>query len=146
MLSFAALRRREFSRLDAQRHTYADYTRSALYGASPLRAPQALLARGLFGHPPAESPGARATTDAIESARDLVLQFFDADRATHDVIFTANTTAAIKLVAESYPFDSERACVLSIDNHNSVNGIREYARSAGAAIDYIDLGAHESPK
>jgi selenocysteine lyase/cysteine desulfurase len=145
MLSFAALRRREFSRLDEQRHTYADYTGSALYGVSQLRAQQALLAGGIFGNPHAESPASRATTDAIERARDLVLQFFDADRVTHDVVFTANTTAAIKLVAESYPFDAERACVLSIDNHNSVNGIREYARRAGAAIDYMDLGAHELP-
>jgi selenocysteine lyase/cysteine desulfurase len=141
MLSFAALRRREFSRLDEQRHTYADYTGSALYGASQIRAQQALLAGGIFGNPHSESPASRASTDAIERARDLVLQFFDVDRATHDVVFTANTTAAIKLVAESYPFDSERACVLSIDNHNSVNGIREYARAAGAAIRYVDVGS-----
>jgi len=139
MLSFAALRRREFSRLDEQRHTYADYTGSALYGASQLRAQQALLAGGIFGNPHSESPASRASTHAIEHARDLVLQFFDTDRDSHDIVFTANTTAAIKLVAESYPFDSERACVLSIDNHNSVNGIREYARSAGAAIRYINL-------
>lgn len=145
MLSFAALRRREFSRLDDQRHTYADYTGSALYGASQLRAQQALLAGGIFGNPHSESPASRTSTDAIERARDLVLQFFDTDRATHDVVFTANTTAAIKLVAESYPFDGERACVLSIDNHNSVNGVREYARSAGAAIHYLNLGAAELP-
>src|SRR5437763_1812745 len=63
-----------------------------------------------------------------------------AGRSSHDVVFTANTTAAIKLVAESYPFGAEHACVLSIDNHNSVNGIREYARAAGAAIRYVDLG------
>jgi len=145
MLSFAELRRREFSRLDEQRHTYADYTGSALYGASQLRAQQALLAGEIFGNPHSESPASHASTDAIERARDLVLQFFDADRATHDVVFTANTTAAIKLVAESYPFDEKRACVLSIDNHNSVNGIREYARRAGAAIRYVNVGAGELP-
>ncbi|HEY6137095.1 MAG TPA: aminotransferase class V-fold PLP-dependent enzyme [Thermoanaerobaculia bacterium] len=139
MLTFAELRRREFSRLDEQRHTYADYTGSALYGASQLRAQQALLAGEIFGNPHSESPASRATTEAIERARDLVLQFFGADRTTHEVVFTANTTAAIKLVAESYPFDGERACVLSIDNHNSVNGIREYARRAGAPIHYLNL-------
>lgn len=32
------LRMREFSRLDEQRHTYLDYTGSALYGTSQLTA------------------------------------------------------------------------------------------------------------
>jgi len=145
MLTFAELRRREFSRLDEQGHTYADYTGSALYGASQIRAQQALLVGGIFGNPHSESPASRASTETIERVRDVVLQFFDADRSTHDVVFTANTTAAIKLVAESYPFGAEHACVLSIDNHNSVNGIREYARAAGAAVHYVDLERGEVP-
>jgi selenocysteine lyase/cysteine desulfurase len=141
MLTFDELRRREFSRLDELRHTYADYTGSALYGASQLRAQQALLAGGIFGNPHSASPSSRASSETIDRVRGLVLQFFDVDAATHDVVFTANTSAAIKLVAESYPFDAEHACVLSIDNHNSVNGIREYARRAGAKIRTIDLGS-----
>ncbi|MGZ7032218.1 MAG: aminotransferase class V-fold PLP-dependent enzyme, partial [Thermoanaerobaculia bacterium] len=70
---------------------------------------------------------------------DAVLEFFDVDASTHDVCFTANTTAAIKLVAEGYPFAPGVSCVLSVDNHNSVNGIREYARRAGACISYLPL-------
>jgi selenocysteine lyase/cysteine desulfurase len=139
MLTFDELRRREFSRLDEQHHTYADYTGSALYGASQLRAQQALLAGSIFGNPHSASPSSRASSETIERVRDVVLRFFDVDASTHDVVFTANTSAAIKLVAESYPFDAEHACVLSIDNHNSVNGIREYARRAGAEIRYVDL-------
>jgi len=139
MLTFDELRRREFARLDEQRHTYADYTGSALYGASQIRAQQALLAGGIFGNPHSASPSSRASSETIERVRDLVLRFFDVDASSHDVIFTANTSAAIKLVAESYPFDAERACVLSIDNHNSMNGIREYARRAGAEVRYVDL-------
>jgi selenocysteine lyase/cysteine desulfurase len=139
MLTFDELRRREFARLDEQRHTYADYTGSALYGASQIRAQQALLAGGIFGNPHSASPSSRASSETIERVRGLVLRFFDVDDATHDVVFTANASAAIKLVAESYPFDAERACVLSIDNHNSVNGIREYARRAGAEVRYVNL-------
>jgi selenocysteine lyase/cysteine desulfurase len=139
MLTFAELRKREFSRLDEQRHTYADYTGSALYGASQIRAQQALLAGGIFGNPHSASPASRASSEAIERVRELVLRFFGADASTHAVIFTANASAAIKLVAESYPFDAEHACVLSIDNHNSVNGIREYARRAAAEIRYVVL-------
>jgi selenocysteine lyase/cysteine desulfurase len=136
---FDALRDREFSRLDAQHHAYLDYTGSALYGDSQLRAHQALLRDGLFGNPHSDSATSRASTEVIESARRTVLRFLDVDESTHDVCFVANTSAAIKLVAESYPFSPESNCILSADNHNSVNGIREYARRAGARVRYLPL-------
>ena len=136
---FAALRDREFGRLDQWNHVYVDYTGSALYGESQIRAQHALLSDGIFGNPHSESSAASATTELIDRARHGVLQFFDVDTSTHDVCFTANTTAAIKLVAESYPFTSDSLCLLSVDNHNSVNGIREYARRAGAAIEYVPI-------
>lgn len=136
---FDDLRPREFSRLSSQNQAYVDYTGSALYGESQLRALHDLLQQGIFGNPHSESIASRACSEVIEKARKNVLQFFDVDASTHDVCFTANTTAAIKLVAESYPFTRDSACVLSTDNHNSVNGIREYARRAGAKIRYLPL-------
>jgi selenocysteine lyase/cysteine desulfurase len=139
--SFGALRDREFSRLDEQNHAYLDYAGSALYGESQLRAHHALLRDGLFGNPHSDSLPSRASTDVIESARRAVLRFLDADESTHDVCFTANTSAAIKLVAEGYPFSPQSACLLSVDNHNSVNGIREYAQRGGARVRYLPLDA-----
>lgn len=140
-ISFAELRQREFSRLDRHRHVYLDYTGSALYGESQLRAHHELLRDGVFGNPHSEHRPSRASTAILDHARELVLRFLDVDARTHDVIFTANTTAAIKLVAESYPFDRDTQFVLSADNHNSINGIREYARRAGAAVRYLPLDA-----
>src|SRR5205814_10379577 len=55
------------------------------------------------------------------------------------VCFTANASAAIKLVGESYRFGPTGSLVLSADNHNSVNGVREYARRAGASVRYVPL-------
>jgi selenocysteine lyase/cysteine desulfurase len=136
---FAALRRREFARLDAANHCYLDYTGSALYGASQLHAHARLLESGLFGNPHSESATARASTQIIEAARHEVLRFFDVDERTHTVCFTANCSAAIKLVAESYPFGPHRPLLLSADNHNSVNGMREYARRAGAQVQVLPL-------
>jgi selenocysteine lyase/cysteine desulfurase len=136
---FDELRDREFSRLDAQHHAYLDYAGSALYGDSQLNAHHALLREGLFGNPHSDSGPSRASTEVIESARRMVLHFLDADELTHDVCFTANTSAAIKLVAEAYPFSTKAGCFLSVDNHNSVNGIREYARRAGARVRYLPL-------
>jgi selenocysteine lyase/cysteine desulfurase len=131
------LRAREFGRLGD--HAYLDYTGAALYGASQLRAHQALLASGVFGNPHSDSDPSRASTAIMVKARRRVLEFFDVDESTHDVVFTANTTAAVKLVAESYPFSPETSCTLSADNHNSVNGIREYARRAGAEVRVLPL-------
>lgn len=136
---FAALRAREFARLDEQGEAYLDYGGSALYGQSQIRAHAALLQSGLFGNPHSESTASRASTECIDQARRRVLRFFDVDESTHAVIFTANATAAIKLVAESYPFSERTACVLAADNHNSVNGIREYAARAGAGVRTLPL-------
>lgn len=137
MSFFDDLRRREFARLEG--HAYLDYTGSALYGASQIRAHHELLERGMFGNPHSDSAPSRASTDVIEHARDLVLRFLNVDRATHAVVFTANTTAAIKLVAEGYRFGRDAGLVLSMDNHNSINGMREYARRAGAPVRVMPL-------
>jgi selenocysteine lyase/cysteine desulfurase len=136
---FDELRDREFSRLDAQHHAYLDYAGSALYGDSQLRAHQEILHEGIFGNPHSDSAPSRASTEAMDNARRRLLRFLDVDESTHDVIFTANTSAAIKLVAEAYPFSKERGCFLAADNHNSVNGIREYARRVGAPVRYLPL-------
>lgn len=138
---FDDMRDREFSRLDAQQHAYLDYAGSALYGESQLRAHHAILRAGLFGNPHSDSAPSRASTEIIDAARRMVLRFFDVDETTHDVCFTANTSAAIKLVAEGYAFGPESGCFLAADNHNSVNGIREYARRAGARVRYLPLDA-----
>ncbi|MEO8505967.1 MAG: aminotransferase class V-fold PLP-dependent enzyme [Acidobacteriota bacterium] len=137
--SFAELRAREFPRLQATRLAYLDYTGSALYGESQIRAHFDLLTRQVFGNPHSENAPALASTAVIDDARRRVLEFLDADPTTYAVCFTANASAAIKLVAESYPFSAEKGLVLSADNHNSVNGLREYARRAGARVRYLPL-------
>jgi selenocysteine lyase/cysteine desulfurase len=138
-LTLAELRDREFARLDAHEQVYLDYTGSALYGESQIHAHHALLREGLFGNPHSEHGPSRASTEIIDDARRTLLHFLDVDETTHDVCFTANTSAAIKLVAESYPFGPDTPCILSVDNHNSVNGIREFARRAGAPVRYLPL-------
>jgi selenocysteine lyase/cysteine desulfurase len=137
-MSPAELRRTEFARLDADGIAYLDYTGAALYGESQLRAHHALLSRHVYGNPHSEHGSSRASTRAIDAARRRVLDFFDADDG-YDVVFTANASAAIKLVAEAYPFGADNALVLAADNHNSVNGVREFARRTGAAVHYLPL-------
>src|SRR5438046_2225172 len=73
LASFDDLRQREFARLGE--HVYLDYTGSALYADSQLRAHHALLESGLFGNPHSDSAPSRATSDVIANARRRVLHF-----------------------------------------------------------------------
>jgi selenocysteine lyase/cysteine desulfurase len=138
---FAELRRREFARLDRAGIAYLDYTGSALVSARQLRLHRELLASEIFGNPHADSAPSRLSTDSLERARSLLLAHLDADDGEYTVCFTANASGAVKLVAESYPFGRTSAYVLSADNHNSLNGVREYARRSGARVAYVPLDA-----
>ncbi|HLZ74075.1 aminotransferase class V-fold PLP-dependent enzyme [Phenylobacterium sp.] len=136
---FDTLRAREFARLDDQNLAYLDYAAAGLYGASQARRYAEQLQEGIFGNPHSQHGPSQASERALVQARSAALDFFDADPAIYEVCFTANTSAAIKLVGESYPFSPRRGLVLSADNHNSVNGVREYARSSGAAVAVLPL-------
>jgi selenocysteine lyase/cysteine desulfurase len=135
----AAIRRREFARLDRAGLAYLDYTGSALYGETQLSAQHARLSEGILGNPHSDSTPSRASSVVLERARQLVLDFLDADPREYTVCFTANTTGAIRLVAEAFPFDRHSSLVLAADNHNSVNGVREFARRALARLTCIPL-------
>ena len=139
--SFAQLRAREFGRLDRAGLAYLDFVGAGLPAASQLRAHHALLARQVLGNPHSENGPSLASTALLAAARARILRFLRADSEEYVVIFTANATAAIKLVAESYPFRPGSYCLLAADNHNSVNGLREYAGRAGAAVRYLPLDA-----
>ncbi len=136
---FAALRAREFSRLDAESHAYLDYTGSALYPESLVTAHAEMLRASVLGNPHAESGASLASSALIAEARAHVLHFLDADPAEYGVCFTANATSALGLVGTAFPFAPDVPFVLTADNHNSVNGIRELARRAGAPVHYLPI-------
>jgi molybdenum cofactor sulfurtransferase len=133
------IRRRDFARLDEQDHVYLDYTGGSLYGTPLIRDHLALLERNVFGNPHSGNPTSRAMTELVESARRHVLDFFQASPEEYLVVFTPNASGALKLVGESYPFEAGDRFLLTFDNHNSVNGIREYDRAHGAETTYVPL-------
>ena len=136
---FAELRAREFGRLDRTGLAYLDFVGSGLYAESQLAAHQTLLAGSVLGNPHSESGPSLASTDWLNAMRARVLQFLGADPAEYTVVFAPNATGAIKLVAEGFPFTRGSRYVLAADNHNSVNGVREYAARAGATVTYLPL-------
>lgn len=132
------LRSVEYARLDVGGHIYLDYTGGGLYAESQLRRHNKLLAEHVFGNPHSLNPTSLAATQLVEHAREYVLKFFKADPNEYLAIFTANASGALKLVGESYPFPNGRY-LLTFDNHNSVNGIREFAHARGAEVTYIPV-------
>ncbi|MGE0555442.1 MAG: aminotransferase class V-fold PLP-dependent enzyme [Gemmatimonadales bacterium] len=138
---FAALRETEFSRLEEEGHAYLDYTGSGLHARCQLERYRALIEHALIGNPHSHNPASVYATELIERSRARVLEFFSADPAAYTVIFTANASAAIKLVGESFPFRADSVYALLEDNHNSVNGLVEYAKRVGATIAHLPLDA-----
>ena len=139
--ALADLRRREYARLDAGGHIYLDYTGGSLYATSQIDAHVEMLSERVLGNPHSHSPASLAATEQVERARQAVLDFFHAPPDDYLCVFTANASAALRLVGESYPFAPGCRLALTADNHNSVNGIREFARRKGADVVYVPVTA-----
>ena len=132
------LRRTDYARLDAHGHAYLDYTGGGVYADSQIRDHAALITAEALGNPHSVSLASTASTRLVERARRAVLDYFRA-AGNYTAIFTLNASGALKLVGESFPFVEGSRFLLTFDNHNSVNGIREFARGKGATFDYVPI-------
>lgn len=137
------LRATEYGYLDRDGHIYLDYTGAGLPSDSQLKAHADRVTSGCFGNPHSDNPTSAASTLLVAEARNAVLRWFNASPAEYAVIFTPNATGACRLVGEAYPFGPLTRLVLTADNHNSVNGLRRFARSRGATTKYVPLSAPE---
>jgi molybdenum cofactor sulfurtransferase len=133
------LRATEYRRLDDQHQVYLDYTGASLYAESQLQKHFEMLRSGVFGNPHSANPTSAAMTEHVERTRRYVLSYFKARAEDYILVFTQNASAALKLVGESFPFAPGSRCLLTFDNHNSVNGIREFARAKSATVSYAPL-------
>jgi molybdenum cofactor sulfurtransferase len=133
------LRAREYPLLDRLGQVYLDYTAGNLVPVTLVDRHHRLLCDHVLGNPHSMNPASALTTAFINQARLSVLNFFNADPGEYAVIFTANSTQALKLVGEAYPFSADGEYLLTFDNHNSVNGIREFARAKGCPTTYVPI-------
>ncbi len=139
------LRASDYARLDIipagsrAGQVYLDYTGAGIYAESQVNKHRQLLLENVYGNPHSSNPTSIIATRLVESARAYVLKYFNASPDEYDVIFSANASGALKLVGESYPFGPESHYLLTFDNHNSVNGIREFAHAKGAQVTYIPV-------
>ena len=132
------LRRTDYTRLERTGETYVDYMGGALYPESLIRVHTDFLSRSVLGNTHSVSnrhvyapfylsvnhtdPPSSSTLSykCANEARAAVLSYFNAS-SDYTVVFTANASAALKLVGEAYPFTGGSNLVIGADSHNSVN-------------------------
>lgn len=134
-------RRRELPRLDTHGVHYLDYTGAALAPASLVRAETERLLDAVHGNPHSLHAASRRSSDDLATARAAILQLLGADPSVYEVVLTANASAACRLVGEGWRWGAHSPLVLSRDNHNSVMGLREFARRAAAPVHLLPLDA-----
>jgi molybdenum cofactor sulfurtransferase len=136
--TFDKIRAAEYPQLDKEGQVYFDYTGGNLYSKHQIQQHMSFLQEHIFGNPHSTNPTSQLSTKFVEETRKAVLDYFNAGD-DYFCVFTANATQALKIVGESYPFDHNSHFLLLFDNHNSVNGIREYAKRKGASFDYCPV-------
>ncbi|KAL8643613.1 MAG: hypothetical protein Q9226_008243, partial [Calogaya cf. arnoldii] len=124
--------------------TYLDHAGSTPYPRSLMKDYQKLMNTHLFGNPHSQSPSSLQSTEIVDTARLRMLQFFRADPEHLDLIFVANATAALKLVAEGIRGHAQSGLWYGYhaDSHTSLVGLRELA-SAGSRCFFTDAEVEE---
>ena len=121
-----SLRSHEFPQLSEC--TYLDHAAMTPYSKTLIEdfASEMTGKKSLFGNPHSDSQSSQLTSGRIDNVRLRSLQFFGAEPEDYHLVFTSNTTAAIKLVADAF-----RGCPSGFrfayhqDSHTSVVGMRE---------------------
>ncbi|KAK4615772.1 Molybdenum cofactor sulfurase [Fulvia fulva] len=122
------MRRREYPMLKDS--LYLDHAGTTLYSKTAMERFHADMMANLYGNPHSASSSSQRSTQDIEAIRLQALRYFDADPEHFDLVFTANTTAAIKLVMEAFREQQQRFWYgYHVDSHTSLVGVREVATS-----------------
>lgn len=139
---FNKLRRKEYARLDKLGHVYLDFTGGNIHPQFLVDWHYRYLKRAVYGNPHSNNPASLLSEKMIRQARARVLGFFNAT-SDYYCVFTYNASGALQIVGECYPFSSGSRFLLTADNHNSVNGIREYCRSRGGGYTYSPMNCED---
>ncbi|XP_008259437.2 molybdenum cofactor sulfurase [Oryctolagus cuniculus] len=132
------LRAREFRRLAGT--VYLDHAGATLFAQSQLANFTKDLMDNVYGNPHSQNTSSKLTHDTVEQVRYRILAHFHASPEDYSVIFTAGCTAALKLVAEAFPWVSQgpessgsHFCYLT-DSHTSVVGMRKAIMAMGVTF------------
>jgi molybdenum cofactor sulfurtransferase len=109
--------------------TYLDHAGTTLYSKSLLEAFTKDMMGNLYGNPHSASQASQRSTHQVQDVRLQLLRFFDANPDDFDLVFVANATAGIKLVADAlHEHESGFWYGYHRDAHTSLVGVRELAQ------------------
>ncbi|KAL3643160.1 Molybdenum cofactor sulfurase [Castilleja foliolosa] len=131
------IRATEFKRLNDT--VYLDHGGATLYSELQMEDIFKDFNSTIYGNPHSQSNCSLMTSDIVGEARRQVLSFFNASPREYKCIFTSGATAALKLVGETFAWSNQSTFMYTMENHNSVLGIREYALGKGAAAVAVDI-------
>lgn len=135
-----------------------DHAGTTVYSKTLVEQFSVKMVANLYGNPHSGSHPAKLSGHMVDAVREEALKFLGADPEHFELVFTANTTAAIKLVAESF---RDLALASSAaepfwygyhkDSHTSLVGVREYAEGSSHCFSSDEevenwLQGRESPK
>uniref|UniRef100_A0A803LE67 Molybdenum cofactor sulfurase n=1 Tax=Chenopodium quinoa TaxID=63459 RepID=A0A803LE67_CHEQI len=132
------IRATEFKRLDNDT-VYLDHAGATLYSELQMEAIFKDLTLNVYGNPHSQSDSSLATSEIIRECRQQVLDYCNASAKEYKCIFTSGATAALKMVGEAFPWSNQSHFMYTMENHNSVIGIREYALRQGAIAVAVDV-------
>ncbi|CAN6454395.1 unnamed protein product [Victoria cruziana] len=131
------IRASEFKRLNG--FVYLDHAGATLYSESQMEATFNDLTTKVYGNPHSQSDASMESLGIIRAARQQVLEFVNAPLKDYRCIFTSGATAALKLVGEAFPWCRDSCFMYTVENHNGVLGMREYALNKGATSVVVDV-------
>ncbi|KAL4984292.1 molybdenum cofactor sulfurase [Aspergillus falconensis] len=108
--------------------TYLDHAGTTLYANSLIHSFSRDLTGNLYGNPHSMSASSQLSAQRVDDIRLGALHFFNADPDEFDLVFVANATAGIKMVADALR-DSPQGFWYGyhVDAHTSLVGVRELA-------------------
>ena len=115
--------------------TYLDHAGTTPYAKSLIETFSKDLTQNLYGNPHSASASSQLSSRRIEDARLQVLRFFNASPDDFEVVFTANATAAMKLVTDAFrDHESGFRYAYHLESHTSLVGVRELANGANCCF------------
>ncbi|KAH8891010.1 PLP-dependent transferase [Thozetella sp. PMI_491] len=110
---------------------YLDHSGATIYAKSTVNGFAERMRTSLLGNPHSANEPARVSGEMVDEVRAKTLQFLGADPEHFDLVFVANATAAVKLVADCFRDLAEKTRSRSFwygyhrDCHTSLVGVRE---------------------
>lgn len=150
-----ALREREYPHMS--KGIYLDHSGTTIYARSLITAFSEKMTSTLYGNPHSANEPARLSGEMVDAVRERTLRFLGADPEHFDLVFVANATAGIKLVADAFRDLAEKTWTGSFwygyhkDAHTSLVGVRELAGAEArcftgdAEVEHWLASADEAP-